>query len=67
MLLRPTEDVLDKVRKVSIFSRLRGFCVEREIAQDTLVCAFEKALNVAHPLLFIVATFPGAKVESYLD
>lgn len=67
MLLRLTKGVLDKVRKVSVFSRMRGFCVERGFLQGIFVCVLEGALNDSLPSLFIVIIPHIAEVESHSD
>lgn len=49
--------MFDEVGKVSIFSKMRGFRIEREIAQGIFFFHVESPLNVAEPLLFIVVIF----------
>lgn len=59
--------MLDEVRKVNVFSRMRGFRVERGFTQGIFVCMLEGALNDSFPSLFIVIIPHIAEVESYSD
>lgn len=53
MLLNLTEDVLDEVRKVRVFFK------DEKVSHTARVCVGPicEDLNVAYPLLFIVAAF----------